>query len=106
MANGLEKQGREFRPVSSPAEAPSPPRCRPRRPAPQVVAAFHLVPAAALGDLDHPLASDVLVVGDDDGARTLVLDLVDGIPDLRALDARLPRQRASASRRSPPRSSP
>ena len=58
---------------------------RARRP---VVAALHLVPAAALGDLDARRSrTDVLVVGDDDDARTVVLDLVDGIPDLRAFDA-------------------
>ena len=31
--------------------------------------------------------SDVLVVGDDDAPAPIVLDLIDGIPDLRALDA-------------------
>jgi predicted dinucleotide-binding enzyme len=51
-----------------------------------VVAAFHLVPAAALADISRPLVGDVLVVGDDEGRET-VLDLVDGIPELRALDA-------------------
>ena len=51
-----------------------------------VVAAFHLVPAAALADLDHHLTSDVLVVGEE-SARAIVLDLIDGIPDLRAFDA-------------------
>ena len=29
----------------------------------------------------------MLVVGDDDDARATVLDLIDGIPDLRAFDA-------------------
>ena len=29
----------------------------------------------------------MLVVGDDDDARAIVLDLIDGIPDLRAFDA-------------------
>jgi predicted dinucleotide-binding enzyme len=51
-----------------------------------VVAAFHLVPAAVLADLDHHLTGDVLVVGEE-SARAIVLDLIDGIPDLRALDA-------------------
>jgi predicted dinucleotide-binding enzyme len=50
------------------------------------VAAFHLVPAAALADISNPLAGDVLVVGDEEGRGT-VLDLVDSIPDLRAFDA-------------------
>ena len=45
------------------------------------------MPAAALADLDHPLTGDVLVAGDDDDARTAVLDLIDGIAGLRGLDA-------------------
>jgi predicted dinucleotide-binding enzyme len=52
----------------------------------RVVAAFHLVPAALLADISHPLVGDVLVVGDEEG-RPVVLDLVDSIPDLRAFDA-------------------
>ena len=56
-------------------------------PGAKVVAALQHVPAAALGDLDRTLESDVLVAGDDDEARTTVLDLIDGIPGLRAFDA-------------------
>ena len=51
-----------------------------------VVAAFHLIPAAALAALDEPLQSDVVIVGDDDDARRIVLDLTAHIPDLRAFD--------------------
>ena len=85
MANGLVKEGREFRPVLPP-EGSLAAAVKAAAPGAYVVAAFHLVPAAALEDLDHPLGSDVLVAGDDEG-RVAVLDLVDGIPDLRALDA-------------------
>jgi NADPH-dependent F420 reductase len=85
MANGLTKRGREFVPVPSPAGSIAA-EVKAVAPGAHVVAAFHLVPAAALGDLSHPLTSDVLVVGDEEGRPTL-LDLVDGIPDLRALDA-------------------
>ena len=92
MANGLEKGRREFRP-GGPARRLHRRRGPGRPRAARVVAAFHLVPAAALADLDHHLTCDVLVVGDDDGARTIVLDLVDGIPGLRALRRRLARQR-------------
>jgi len=52
----------------------------------RVAAAFHLVPAAALAALDRPLESDVIVCADDDDARRVVLDLIVGIPDLRAFD--------------------
>jgi NADPH-dependent F420 reductase len=85
MANGLVKDGRQFVPVVSPSGSIAA-EVQLVAPDARVVAAFHLVPAAALGDLDHHLTSDVLVVGED-SARAIVLDLVDGIPDLRALDA-------------------
>jgi NADPH-dependent F420 reductase len=86
IANGLKKEGRAFRPMTPPegsiAEA-----VQAVAPAARVAAAFHLVPAAALADLDHPIDADVPVVSDDDAARSLVLDLVDGIAGLRGLDA-------------------
>ena len=85
MANGLEKVGREFHPVLpkgrslSEAVQAAAPRAR-------VVAAFQHVPAAAFADLNSPIESDVIVCGDDEPARELVLGLVAGIPDLRAFD--------------------
>ncbi|MDQ1431464.1 MAG: 8-hydroxy-5-deazaflavin:NADPH oxidoreductase [Actinomycetota bacterium] len=85
MANGLVKEGRQFVPVLSPVGSIAA-EVQLAAPDARVVAAFHLVPAAALADLDHHLTSDVLVVGEE-SARAIVLDLVDGIPDLRALDA-------------------
>jgi NADPH-dependent F420 reductase len=85
MANGLRKEGRQFVPVVTPHGSIAA-EVQLVAPAAQVVAAFHLVPAAALADISHPLVGDVLVVGDDVG-RPTVLDLVDAIPDLRALDA-------------------
>jgi 8-hydroxy-5-deazaflavin:NADPH oxidoreductase len=86
MANGLVKQGREFRPILPP-EGSLAAAVQAAAPRSFVVAAFHLVPAGALADLDHPLESDVLAAGDDDAARATVLELIDGIPDLRGLDA-------------------
>jgi NADPH-dependent F420 reductase len=85
MANGLEKRGRHFVPVPSPAGSIAA-EVKAVAPDAQVVAAFHLVPAAALADISVPLTGDVLVVGDDEGRET-VLELVDSIPDLRAFDA-------------------
>ncbi len=85
MANGLEKRGRQFVPVRSPAGSIAA-EVKAVAPAAYVVAAFHLVPAAALADISTPLTGDVLVVGDEEGRET-VLDLVDAIPDLRAFDA-------------------
>jgi predicted dinucleotide-binding enzyme len=51
-----------------------------------IVAALQHVPAAALGDLDTAIDSDVIVCADDDAARATVLDIVGRIPDLRAFD--------------------
>lgn len=85
MANALSRADREFHPIVPPegsiaqAVQSAVPRAR-------VVAAFHHVPAAALAALDQPVDGDVVVCTDDDDARRLVLDLVIGIPDLRAFD--------------------
>ncbi|HEY7106454.1 MAG TPA: NADPH-dependent F420 reductase [Acidimicrobiia bacterium] len=86
MANGLEKQGRQFRAVM-PAEGSIAEAIQAAAPGARVVAALQHVPAKALADLDTDLGADVLVAGDDDEARTLVLDLIDSIPGLRGLDA-------------------
>jgi NADPH-dependent F420 reductase len=85
MANGLRKEGRQFVPVFTPHGSIAA-EVKAMAPAAYVVAAFHLVPAAALADISQPLSGDVLVVGDEEG-RTTVLDLIDAIPDLRAFDA-------------------
>ena len=86
MANGLEKRGSEFRAVL-PEEGSIAEAIQAAAPDAKVVAALQHVPAKALAALDRELESDVLVVGDDDEARDLVLDLVDEIPGLRAFDA-------------------
>jgi NADPH-dependent F420 reductase len=85
MANGLERQGREFRAVL-PDEGSVSAAVHAAVPDARVVAAFQHVPAAAFGDLDHPMESDVVVCADDDDARSTVLDLIAGIPNLRAFD--------------------
>jgi 8-hydroxy-5-deazaflavin:NADPH oxidoreductase len=85
MANGLIKHGREFRPVL-PDEGSLALALQVAAPDARVAAAFHLVPAAALGDLDHAIDSDVIVCADDDDARATVLTLVAQIPDLRGFD--------------------
>jgi NADPH-dependent F420 reductase len=86
MANGLVKHGREFR-ATFPEEGSIAEAIQAAAPEALVVGALQHIPAAALGDLDHDIESDVLVVGDDDQARTAVLDLIDTIPGLRAFDA-------------------
>jgi NADPH-dependent F420 reductase len=53
----------------------------------RMVAAFHTIAGDALQDLAHRLESDVLVCGDDAEAKIVVGGLVEGIPDLRWVDA-------------------
>jgi NADPH-dependent F420 reductase len=85
MANGLEKVGREFRPVFPKGESLSR-AIHDAVPGAQVVAAFQHVPAAAFAALDEPLQSDVVVCSDHDDAREVVMRLAAGIPELRAFD--------------------
>ena len=85
MANGLIKHGREFHPVL-PDDGSLAQALQAATPDARVAAAFHLVPAVALGDVDHAIDSDVIVCADDDDARTTVLDLVMQIPNLRGFD--------------------
>lgn len=56
-------------------------------PAARVVSAFKNVPAARLADLTVPLEGDVVLCGEDPGARAAVAALVGKLPGLRAVDA-------------------
>lgn len=85
MANNLVKHGNEFNAVLPPhgsvaAEIQSL-LWRSR-----VTTAFHLVPAAEFGALDHEMESDVIVLGDDDEAVRTVMEITTSIPHLSALD--------------------
>ncbi len=85
MANNLVRNGTEFNAVLPPhgsvAAEIQASLWRSR-----VVTAFHLVPAAEFADLDHTMESDVVVLGDDDGARSVLMDITASIANLRALD--------------------
>ena len=52
----------------------------------RVVSAFHSVSAALLTDLDHDLDEDVLVCGDRKADKAKLIELVDRIDGLRAVD--------------------
>ena len=52
-----------------------------------VAAAFHHVPAKELGDLNHPVVSDVLVCSDHPTATATVIEIIQKLPGLRPLDA-------------------
>lgn len=53
----------------------------------RIVGAFHTISAEALQDLDRPVDSDVFVCGSDAEAKGVVGALIEGIPDLRWVDA-------------------
>src|SRR6478609_7536296 len=85
MANNLVKNGNEFNAVLPPHGSVAAEiqallwRSR-------VCTAFHLVPAAEFGEIDHEMSSDVIVLGDDDEAKGTVMEITSSIPRLRPLD--------------------
>lgn len=85
MANNLVRNGSEFNAVLPPhgsiAKEMQALLWRSK-----IVTAFHLVPAAELVNLDEKMESDVVACGDDDGARTTLMEIIRAIPDLRAFD--------------------
>jgi NADPH-dependent F420 reductase len=55
----------------------------------RMTAGFHTISAEALQALDAPMDSDVLVCGDDAGAKRTIGGLIEQIPDLRWVDCGL-----------------
>jgi hypothetical protein len=86
MANALTRIGKEFQPLVPPRGSVAAsvqaavPQC-------MLAAAFHHVPAKELGDLDHPIESDVLICSDHQAATDCASDIVTKIPNMRPLDA-------------------
>jgi NADPH-dependent F420 reductase len=85
MANALTRIGKEFQPLVPPrgSVAASVQAVLPRS---HVCAALHHVPANELGDLDHPIESDVLICSDFPDATAAASDVVAKIPNMRPLD--------------------
>lgn len=85
MANALTRIGKEFQPLVPPrgSVAASVQAVLPRS---HVAAALHHVPAKELGDIDHPIESDVLICSDFPDATQATSDLVAKIPNMRPLD--------------------
>ena len=52
----------------------------------RVVSALHTVSATSLGDLDHPLAQDVLLCGDSRADKREAAGLIERIDGLRCVD--------------------
>jgi NADPH-dependent F420 reductase len=86
MANALTRIGKEFQPLVPPRGSVAAsvqaavPDCH-------VAAGFHHVPAKELGDLDHPIESDVLICSDFPRATEVTSDIVSSVPNMRPLDA-------------------
>jgi NADPH-dependent F420 reductase len=85
MANALTRIGKEFQPLVPPrgSVAASIQAVLPRS---YIAAALHHVPAKELGDLRHPIESDVLICSDHPAATEATSDLVAKIPHMRPLD--------------------
>lgn len=56
-------------------------------PAGRVVSGFHTVSAKGLADLEHDLSDDVLLCGDDEGAKEVVAGLASEVVSGRVVDA-------------------
>ena len=85
MANNLVRSGSEFNAVLPPHGSVAA-EIQALLWHSRVCTAFHLVPASEFADLDHEMESDVVVLGDDDEARSALIEITAGIPNLRALD--------------------
>jgi NADPH-dependent F420 reductase len=85
MANDLVRNGTEFNAVLPPHGSIAK-EMQAMLWRSHVVTAFHLVPAAEFVNLEHPMVSDVVACGDDDGARATLMEIISSIPDLRAFD--------------------
>lgn len=85
MANALTRIGKEFQPLVPPrgSVAASVQAVLPQS---HVAAALHHVPAKELGDLEHPIESDVLICSDYPDATAATADLVAKVPNMRPLD--------------------
>ncbi len=86
MANALAKVGHEFQPLVPPRGSVAA-SVQAAVPDSRVSAAFHHVPAKELGDLDHPVESDVLICSDHSTATQTTIEIVSKLPAMRPLDA-------------------
>lgn len=86
MANALLRVASEFQAII-PVRGSAAQTLQSILPRSHVVAAMQHIPAKELGNIDHPLALDVLVCGDVQSARNEVVALLSRIQGCRALDA-------------------
>jgi 8-hydroxy-5-deazaflavin:NADPH oxidoreductase len=85
MANALVRVNKEFQPLVPPRGSVAA-HVQAAIPRSRVVAAFHHLPAAELGDIDEPIDSDVLICGDDPASVQDVSEIIAQFPGCRPLD--------------------
>lgn len=85
MANALDRVGDEFVPLIPPRGSVAA-HVQAMVPFSHVCAAFQHVPAKELGHLDEPIDSDVLICSDSRQAAAELSQIVNQIPNFRALD--------------------
>jgi hypothetical protein len=86
MANALARVGHEFLALVPPRGSVAA-AVQAASPGSHVVAALQHVPAKELGDLDHPVESDVLVCSDHADAKRTCMELIAQLDAMRPLDA-------------------
>ncbi|MGH3733662.1 MAG: NADPH-dependent F420 reductase [Acidimicrobiales bacterium] len=86
MVNALVREGKELVPLYPPRGSMAS-QLAFALPESTVVGAFHHLPASEMEDLDSALDADVLVFSDGAAARTLVVEMVNEMPGLRAVEA-------------------
>jgi NADPH-dependent F420 reductase len=74
-------------PAAAPGELSLAEQAQAAAPGCRIVAGFHTVSARALARVDEPLDEDVLICGDDEGAKAAVAELAKRIVEGRAVDA-------------------
>lgn len=85
MANALVRVNKEFQPLVPPRGSVAA-HVQAAVPRSRVVAAFHHLPAAELGNIDGPIDSDVLICADDPAALAEVSEIIAQFPGCRPLD--------------------
>ncbi len=75
------------KPAAAPGELSLAEQAQAAAPGSRIVAGFHTVSARALARVDEPLDEDVLICGDDEGAKAAVAELAERIVEGRAVDA-------------------
>jgi hypothetical protein len=86
MVNALVREGKELVPLYPPRGSMAA-QLAFALPESSVVGAFHHLPASEMEDLDSGLDADVVIFSDSAAGRTLVVEMVNAMPGLRAIEA-------------------